>query len=122
MNELREYSGMWLAEITDHARERIRDAATSAGLEVDIFHTGIELEYQGRDTNRFVVRLLQQVAAVLGDAEGEIECAVASDSADRHFEFYTVVKGVLVRQVARIVRGPAVVVDDLVGVWSRRLP
>lgn len=112
MNELREYSGMWLAAISDRAREQIRAGATSAGLDVDVLHTGIDFEYRGRDANRFVVRFLQQVAAVLGNAEGEIECAVGSDGADQHFEFYTVVEGLLVRQVGRILRGPAEVVDN----------
>jgi hypothetical protein len=110
MSEMREYSGTWRVAMTGEARQRTLVLAQSVGLSVELGEQWVEFEYNGRDSNRFVVTFLLGLAAILRDAQGEVECVTSGDG-DPKYEFFTVVDGTLVRQVGRIVRGPAEQVD-----------
>src|ERR1051325_3906680 len=108
MNEtLRTYDGIWFAESSSEQRAGIRSAANAVGIEFDITDSYIELQFRGRDTNRFVVECLSVVASILGEAEGEIRCSVVDDERDERFEFYTVRGGRLHKQLGTIVRDGA---------------
>lgn len=101
------YSGyLSVPSLTPQAAELVRSAAQAAGLEVDIGSGSIEFGYDGRDSNRFVVEFLRQVASAIGTASGEVRCEVAADGADPCFEFYRISNGRLLRQTGAIVRQP----------------
>jgi hypothetical protein len=105
--QLREYSGLLGVRLTAEQSAAVKNAADEAGLEVDIAETYLELEYSGPDSNRFVVRLLQRLAEIVGNAEGEIKCEITSDGdTDPTFEFYSFSGGKLHCQQAALVRGP----------------
>jgi hypothetical protein len=64
----------------------------------------IEFDYQGRDSNRFVVAFLVDLARLVVEAEGEVCCQTQNDGSDPSFEFFTIRGGMLLRQPARLVR------------------
>ena len=72
----------------------------------------VEVEYQGRDSSRVVVKALREVARVVGDADGEVRCAVEGDTDQLQFEFYRVRGGILYRQRGEVTRGPEEPIDD----------
>ena len=101
------YSGyLSVPTLTPSAAERVLAAALASGLEIDIESGSIEFEYEGRDSNCFVVRFLQEVALLIGTASGEIRCEIAADDRDPCFEFYRISGGRLFRQIGAIVRQP----------------
>jgi hypothetical protein len=89
-------------------RSRLNDCSRQHRLGIDIADAWIEFTFDGRDTNHFVVAFLQDVARILGDAEGEITCTVSSEGEDLALEFYSVRNHQLLRQLGRIVRDPAI--------------
>jgi hypothetical protein len=62
----------------------------------------IEVNYSGRDANRWIVSWLKRLAAVVTDATGEITCTVTTDDGDPLFEFFRIADRRLVRQRGRI--------------------
>ena len=108
--DIKEYSGWLQASISSENREKLETLARKTGLSVDIAEKYIEFEYQGRDTNRFVVRFLVKAAEFIGDAEGEIRCEIDSGSIDPEFEFYRFREGKLICQTGKIVRDIEIVV------------
>jgi hypothetical protein len=105
MAELYEYSGyLTFTPLPEERLRQIRCLAGQSGLELDVGETWLELEYSGRDTNRKVRHFLKNLAAIIGQAEGEIVCEIASEEGDPTFEFYTVNKAGLYVQKGYIVR------------------
>lgn len=99
------YSGYLLVpDLVRETAEQVRATAKAVGLDPDVGDRSIEFEYQGRDSNRFVIRFLMQIAAIVGAASGEIRCEVSSDEGDPCFEFYRISGGSLIRQFGKIVR------------------
>jgi hypothetical protein len=74
---------------------------------VDVYPTGVEVRYTGRDTNRKNVRLLLQLAELIRSAEGEVRCQVSGEGNQMWFEFYQIKDGRLLRQRGDVVRQPA---------------
>ena len=107
----REYSGWLQARVNQDQRERLSAVAREAGLILEVADGYIEFEYQGRDSNRFVVKFLAKVAAIVGDADGEVRCDVELVNSDPIFEFYSFKGGKLVRQIGRILRGAVELVE-----------
>ena len=103
-DDLREYSGWLQTSVSPTARKQLSQLAKAAGIELDVADGYIELEYQGRDANRFVLAFLSKVAQIVGDAEGEIRCEIETEEGDPIFEFYRIEGGRLARQRGRIVR------------------
>lgn len=108
---LREYSGLLLFRpLEEKVREKIFSAAERYGLALDFADRYLELAFTGRDSNRFVVQFLVELADLLVDAEGEIICEQDTDGV-LSFEFFSVKDGTLFRQPAELVRGPKVPVQ-----------
>lgn len=83
--------------------ERIRAAASTAGLDIDVARTSIEFQFEGRDSNQFVVDFLRQLAGDVGTAEGEIRCEITGEG-DSIFEFFKMRDSRLFPQRATLVR------------------
>ena len=66
----------------------------------------LDFEYSGRDTGRKIVKFLCRIAPLIGTAEGEVECHIATGTDERFFEFYSIKQGSLYKQEAEIVRMP----------------
>lgn len=99
------YSGyLMVSDLVHETAEQVRATARAVGLELDVGDRSIEFEYQGRDSNRFVIKFLLQIAPIIGTASGEIRCEVSSDEGDPCFEFYRISGGRLIRQFGTIVR------------------
>ena len=81
------------------------DLAHRAGIRVE-FGTGcLELSYAGRDRQQLVVAFLRNLAALMGNVDGEIRCEVSGEQADLTLEFFRIVDARLLRQRGHIVRG-----------------
>lgn len=67
----------------------------------------IELDFSGKDFERRCVRFLVELAALVGEADGEMRCGWYDDKAggDQRFEFYRIAGGRLIYQSGRIERG-----------------
>src|SRR5262245_1828568 len=50
----------------------------------------VEIEYQGRDTSRVVVRTLLELARLARTASGDVECEVAGGDGSHWFEYYEI--------------------------------
>lgn len=70
----------------------------------DVAPTWIEIEYEGRDSSRLVVRLLASIARLVRDATGEVRCEVSGDTDQWWFEFYRIRAGQLFVQRGDVVR------------------
>jgi hypothetical protein len=113
--EIREYSGyLTYSRLGDEALQDLRRLIRQADLKVDAQREATEIEYAGRDTNRRVVRLLAQMAKVIGDANGEVRCRTEVEDSDPECEFYSIREGKLLCQRAHLVREPAEVVASAV--------
>jgi hypothetical protein len=79
---LRKYDGMLFTEVTPACRKEIECIARSFGLltNFDVAGGYVGFQFSGRDTNRVVVKMLSEIARVIGDAEGEISCATTTDA------------------------------------------
>jgi hypothetical protein len=108
MDLQRSYSGHLIVRtLSDEMVRRVADLGRQRGVEIDVASTAIEFGYVGRDSNRFVVRLLLQLARLIVDAEGEIRCQIFGDDSDQlSFEFYHIRHGRLYRESTRVVREP----------------
>lgn len=104
--EQRNYRGWLHVTLSETQRAALETLAEHAGLNLDIAENYIEFEYQGRDTNRFVVAFLDAMAKIIHHADGEISCEISNDGADSLFEFYRFEEGSLIRQRGRIEREP----------------
>lgn len=111
----RNYSG-WLQISVDLAqREKLKFLAQNVGLELDVGNNYIEFEYQGRDSNQFVVKFLMAMAKIILDAQGEVRCEMEPEEGDPVFNFYSFKEGQLLLQHGEIKRG----ITELVTVrWS----
>jgi hypothetical protein len=90
---LREYDGLLIAKVTIVCRAEIERIASSAGLltNLDVADGYVEFHFSGRDNNLFVVKMLSEMAEVIGHAQGEICCrTIAEDGEDPTFEFFTI--------------------------------
>lgn len=106
------YTGyLSVPSLAPQASEQVRSAAQDAGLDVDIGSGSIEFEYNGRDSNQFVVDFLKKIASAIGTASGEIRCEITADEGDPCFEFFKIRHSKLIRQKASIVRQPEVEVS-----------
>jgi hypothetical protein len=72
----------------------------------DVYPKMIEVQYTGRDTSRVVVRALRQLARIVGQADGEVQCERSGDVDQHWFEFFTIQEGRLFCQRGDIVRQP----------------
>jgi len=108
--ELYDYDGMlFIDRPTPEIAEKIRSLlVTSAPAEID--SNTIEVNYSGRDANRWVVSWLKRLAEVVKDATGEITCTITTDDGDPLFEFFRIANGNVIRQRGQIQRGSAEVV------------
>ena len=104
---LRDYDGILFRKVTATLRAEIERIASSAGLDAnfDVADSYVEFRFSGRDTNRFVVRMLSEMARAIGDARGEVVCKITTDERDPTFEFFSVERGQLMKQAGQIVRG-----------------
>ncbi len=108
---IRTYSGLFHFErISSIQLDQIANQIHRSGLQWDLGATFLELEYSGRDTNRFVLKLLRDIASIIHDARGEVVCEV-SDDEHTVFEYYRIRAGRLIRQLGEIVRGPEEILE-----------
>lgn len=113
--EIIEYSCyMTFAPLSNENLARAKRFITTSGLSVDLGVNYLEFDYTGRDTNRQVVRLLDALAPIIGDADGEALCTLNWEDRDASFEFYSIKNQRLLRQEARLVRAKAEVVSDFI--------
>ena len=111
--ELIEYSGyLTYRPLPPERLAEVRRIAASFGEELEAQTEWLELQYSGRDTGRKFVSLLQQLASVIADAEGEVVCQLDTQAADPEFEFYSIREGKLLLQRGRVVREP---VEEVTG-------
>jgi hypothetical protein len=118
MIELRHYDGfLSLGHVPPERLAAMKEVVDRIGLKVDLCETYVDFEYEGRDTGRWVVRLLLELAPLMEGADGEITCSWYDDErenpGDQEFEFYTIAGGRLHRQAGTIVRGPREPVDSV---------
>ena len=85
--------------------DQVRELCHSTTV-FDVGTNYIEINYTGRDTNRFVVAELKKIASVVGDAEGEITCSYQNEAGDPSFEFYMIAGGKLYVQKGVVSRAP----------------
>jgi hypothetical protein len=99
------YSGVIHTTALSHdAIETIQKAADASGLSVEIGNNYIEFDFEGRDSNQFVVEFLRTLAHAVETASGEFRCEVQVEKEDPLFEFFSIREGRLIRQRAVIVR------------------
>jgi hypothetical protein len=91
--------------VSQETVDRLIVLGRESGIELDVSATAMEFRFVGRDTNRFVVRILQRIADIIKEADGEIQCEVSKDT-ELSLEFYRIRGGRLFRQLADIVRQP----------------
>jgi hypothetical protein len=84
--------------------EIIQKAADSRALTLDIGNNYIEFEFEGRDTNQFVVDFLRILAKAVGTASGEFRCEITADKQEPLYEFFKFRDSKLFRQRGLIVR------------------
>lgn len=67
----------------------------------------LEFDFSGNDSERHCVRFLLELAALVGEADGEMRCGWYDEEAggDERFEFYRIAGGRLIYQSGRIERG-----------------
>lgn len=67
----------------------------------------VEFDFSGKDRERRYVRFLLELAALIGDADGEMRCSWDDEEAggDQRFEFYRIAGSRLIYQSGRIERG-----------------
>jgi hypothetical protein len=105
--ELVRYSGFLTHRpLADPELDAARVAADRFGGVADVTREWTEIEYSGRDSGRRVVQLLQQLATILRDADGEVLCEIDQEETTPAFAFYWIRGGKLLRQPGRVVRGP----------------
>jgi hypothetical protein len=66
--------------------------------------------YASREQDRWLVRLMMDFAQLVGNAEGEIECAFDTLTDINFYEFYTIQNGALYRQRGRIHKTEAIAI------------
>jgi hypothetical protein len=108
--EYRYSSHLSIKPLTRDLIRQIRAVADVPGF--DITDDAIELDYQGRDSGRKVVRVLSKVARLVGNAAGEVQCQISGDVSNLSFEFYRIRDGRLYRQQGEIVRSQETHVSD----------
>jgi hypothetical protein len=67
----------------------------------DVSQRAIEVEYKGRDSSRFIVKKLREIAPLVGDTRGEVAYQIHGDGEESAFEFYQISDGRLRLQTAR---------------------
>jgi hypothetical protein len=90
--------------LTSETIEAVQKAADKRGLILDIGNNYIELDFEGRDSNQFVVDFLRILAQAVGTACGEFRCEIAVEQEDPLYEFFKIRDGRLIRQRGLIVR------------------
>ena len=90
--------------LTPDTLETIHKAADERALTLDIGNNYIEFEFEGRDSNQFVVDFLRILAKAVGTATGEFRCEITVDKQDPLYEFFTIRDSKLFRQRGLIVR------------------
>ena len=105
---LRSYDGYLVPErpLDERSLQLIRVLGERAGISFDLDVLSIEFQFIGRDTNRFVVRFLQDLAKIVENTRGEVCCTVSGNASDPKFEFFSIRGGCLIRQFGIIVRTP----------------
>lgn len=106
-SDLYEYDGYLIVpNLAEPRLQLIRGMAEKVGLSLDLAPGSIEFQYIWRDTNRWIVRFLRELATAVVDANGEVVCKFASEDKDPTFEFDRIQEGRLLRQFGGIVRSP----------------
>lgn len=109
---MKEYSAyLVLKPITDVQIRKIKSISENYNLNIDIGESHLEFEYAGRDSSRFVVKFLRDIAPIVGKAFGEVVCEIINDDRDNDFEFYQIRDGKLLFQTGKIVRGQERIID-----------
>jgi hypothetical protein len=109
--ELYEYDGLlFIARPTPELTKSVQSFLASSDAPGKLNGNTIEVNYSGRDADRWVVSWLKQVAAVVTDAAGEVTCTITTDDGDPLLEFFRITDGKLVRQRGQIQRAGAEVV------------
>lgn len=107
--EIAEYSAsLMLPDLDAQKVHQLKQVAQEllAGLAVSIGPHHMEFDYNGRDAGRKIVRFLCRIAPLIGEAKGEVECRLTTDTDEICFEFYTIQHSRLYRQEAELVRQP----------------
>jgi Fe-S oxidoreductase len=90
--------------LTSETIEAVQKAADERGLILDIGNNYIECEFEGRDSNQFVVGFLRILAQAVGSASGEFRCEITVEHEDPLYEFFKIRDGRLIRQRGLILR------------------
>jgi len=99
------YSGsISISTLSPDTLETIQQAADVRALTLDIGNNYIQLEFEGRDSNQFVVDFLRILAKAVGTASGEFRCEITADKQDPLYEFFTIRDSKLYRQRGLIIR------------------
>jgi hypothetical protein len=100
---IREYDGFLGFDPAKAAA--VRDLVQGKGA-FDVGDDHIEIRYNGRDTTRFIIAALKQIAEMVGYASGLVTCTYQNEDEDPRFEFYTIENGKLYVQKGAVVREP----------------
>lgn len=106
MNIIKKYSGYFtFGPIPINEQNSIRKIIESQGLDLDVGGTHVEFLFEGRDLSDRIVRAFAEIAAILGDADGELRCEIEDDEEqDPRFVFYTIAGSRLWSESGRIIR------------------
>jgi len=99
------YSGsISITSLTPEILETIQKAADDRALTLDIGNNYIEFEFEGRDSNQFVVDFFRILAKAVRTASGEFRCEITADKQEPLYEFFKFRDSKLFRQRGLIVR------------------
>lgn len=105
MTEIRTYDGDFTFKILPREKaDQLDDLFAEGGFEVDIALQSLEFSWMGRDPEGRILKVFNEAAQILQDAEGELRCEIDDDQPDPHFEFFTIKQGHLLLQRGKIVR------------------
>jgi hypothetical protein len=106
MNAIKEYDAyLTFPTISNELQSAIRHRMEKRGLDIDVYENALEFTYSGRDFNDQIIEAFIEIAGLLREASGEIQCEVDEDEQpDPTFKFYTISNAQLWLQLGKIVR------------------
>jgi len=100
------YDGLLhIHNLSEESVHRVAALGRESRMEIDVSTATIELQFVSRDTDHSVLRFLQQIAEIILNAEGEIQCDIVGNGQIR-FEFFKIRGGKVFRQSGHILRTP----------------
>jgi hypothetical protein len=106
------YTGyLWIKQPSEEIMQEVAELLRKfPGFEVT--PTAIELDFEGRDSSRVIIRALLGLTRLIKNADGEVRCQIEGDTDQLSFEFYQIREGRLFRRRADVVRQPEHEVTD----------